>query len=124
MKREPNLANTEQRELFRQSLDYWQVKLNLVSWRFFFSSAKASAAMANVKIQVPDHLAVFRLGDFKATPITPESLDETALHESLHVLLADFKAVCQNPDSSEDVVNAAEHSVINVLERLLAPSAR
>jgi len=32
-------------------------------------------------------LATYRLGDFGAEKITPESLDKTALHELLHVFL-------------------------------------
>ena len=35
-------------------------------------------------------LAVYRLGDWGAEEITPQSLERTALHELLHILLHGF----------------------------------
>jgi hypothetical protein len=59
------------------------------------------------------------LGDFGAE-ITPESLDQTALHELLHVFLHDLMTVAQDPRSSQDQIEAQEHRVVNLLEKLLS----
>lgn len=56
-------------------------------------------------------LATYRIGQhFGAAEVNGDSLNATALHELLHVLLRKFKM-----DQSE----ANEHEVINTLEKLL-----
>jgi hypothetical protein len=62
---------------------------------------------------------VYRLGDFGAEKITPESIDKTALHEVLHIFLHDLMTVAQDPKSSDEDVEMQEHRVINLLENLL-----
>jgi hypothetical protein len=64
-------------------------------------------------------LATYRLGDFGAEKITPESLDQTALHELLHVFLHDLITVAQDPKSSTEEMETQEHRVVNLLEKLL-----
>jgi len=51
---------------------------------------------------------------------SPESLDQTALHELLHVFLHDLMTVAQDPKSSQDEIEMQEHRVINLLEKLLS----
>ena len=76
--------------------------------------------MASVEFNTTARLATYRLGDFGAEKITPESLDQTALHELLHVFLHDLMTVAQDPKSSQDEVEMQEHRVINLLEKLLS----
>jgi len=64
-------------------------------------------------------LAVYRLGDFGAEKITPESIDKTALHEVLHIFLHDLMTVASDPKSSDEDIEMQEHRVINLLENLL-----
>ena len=63
-------------------------------------------------------LAVWRLGDFGAEAITPESMSLVALHECLHILLFDLINVASGKSTDEEV-ESAEHRVINVLEKIL-----
>jgi len=79
----------------------------------------AMASMASVEFTPAARLAVYRLGDFGAEKVTPESLDQTALHELLHVFLHDLMTVAQDPKSSQDEIEMQEHRVINLLEKLL-----
>ena len=66
-----------------------------------------------------DRLAVYATGPFRNVPATPESIDSTARHEMLHVLLAELvHVVAQTEDG--DLQMAAEHRVVNTLEKLLA----
>jgi len=116
----PNIPTPEQAELFAQSVRKWQQVLSLGDWRIEKGMKPAKAAMASVEFTPAARLAVYRLGDFGAEKITPDSLDKTALHELLHVFLHDLMTVAQDPKSSQDEIEMQEHRVINLLEKLLS----
>ena len=116
----PNIPTPEDVQVFAQSVRKWQQVLSLGDWRIEKGSKPAKAAMASVEFNTPARLATYRLGDFGAEKITPESLDQTALHELLHVFLHDLMTVAQDPKSSQDEVEMQEHRVINLLEKLLS----
>ena len=105
---------------FAQCVKKWQRLLSLGDWRIEKGSKPAKAAMASVEFNASARLATYRLGDFGAEKITPESLDQTALHELLHVFLHDLMTVAQDPKSSQDEIEMQEHRVINLLEKLLS----
>jgi hypothetical protein len=115
----PNIPTPEHAELFAQSVRKWQQVLSLGDWRIEKGSKPAKQAMASVEFTPNARLAVYRLGDFGAEKITPESLDRTALHELLHIFLHDLMVVSQDPKSSQDEIEMQEHRVINLLENLL-----
>jgi len=116
----PNIPTPEDAKLFAQSVRKWQQVLSLGDWRIEKGSKPAKAAMASVEFNASARLATYRLGDFGAEKITLESLDQTALHELLHVFLHDLMTVAQDPKSSQDEVEMQEHRVINLLEKLLS----
>jgi len=116
----PNIPTPEDTKFFAQSVKKWQQVLSLGDWRIEKGSKPAKAAMASVEFNTSARLATYRLGDFGAEKITPESLDQTALHELLHVFLHDLMTVAQDPKSSQDEVEMQEHRVINLLEKLLS----
>jgi hypothetical protein len=95
----------------------WQALLNLQDWRIERSSKLASkGAMAEVHTSFEDRLAMYRLGrSFGESEVTPHSLESTAAHELLHVLLKDLIHA-----TGKDRM-AAEHRVVHTLERLLVP---
>jgi hypothetical protein len=115
----PNIPTAEQAVLFAKSIDKWQQVLSLGDWRIEKGSKPAKEAMASVEFNQAARLAVYRLGDFGAEKITPESLDKTALHELLHVFLHDLVMVASDPKSSDEDIEMQEHRVINLLEKLL-----
>jgi len=114
-----NIPTTEDAKLFAQSVRKWQEVLSLGDWRIEKGTKPAKAAMASVEFTPAARLAVYRLGDFGAEKITPESLDRTALHELLHIFLHDLMSVATDPKSSDDDIEMQEHRVINLLENLL-----
>jgi len=116
----PNIPTPQDVAYFAQCVKKWQQVLSLGDWRIEKGSKPAKAAMASVEFNTPARLATYRLGDFGAEKITPESLDQTALHELLHVFLHDLLTVAQDPKSSQDEVEMQEHRVINLLEKLLS----
>ena len=114
-----NIPTTEDAKLFAQSVRKWQEVLSLGDWRIEKGIKPAKAAMASVEFTPAARLAHYRLGDFGAEKITPESLDRTALHELLHIFLHDLMSVATDPKSSDDDIEMQEHRVINLLENLL-----
>jgi hypothetical protein len=116
----PNIPTPEQAELFAQSVKKWQQVLSLGDWRIEKGMKPAKEAMASVEFNQTARLATYRLGDFGAEKITPESLDKTALHELLHVFLHDLMCTATDPKSSDEEIEMQEHRVINLLENLLS----
>ena len=114
-----NIPNQQDAELFAQSVKKWQQVLSLGDWRIEKGQKPAKQAMASVEFNDAARLAVYRLGDFGAEKITPDSLDRTALHELLHIFLHDLMTVATDPKSSDEDIEMQEHRVINLLENLL-----
>jgi len=114
-----NMPSAEQALLFDQCMTFWQEELSLGDWRIERGSKPAKGAMASVEFNQPARLATYRIGDFGAEKITPETLRKTALHECLHILTYDLIQTATDRGSSEEQIEAAEHRVINVLERVL-----
>ena len=114
-----NIPTPEHAELFAQSVKKWQQVLSLGDWRIEKGMKPAKSAMASVEFTPAARLAVYRLGDFGAEKITPDSLDRTALHELLHIFLHDLMCVATDPKSSDEDIEMQEHRVINLLENLL-----
>lgn len=114
-----NIPDAEQAAEFDQYVAFWQQRLALQNWRIERVKKVAKDAMASVEFDDGAKLATYRLGDFGATEITSESLSKTALHELLHVLLRDLLNGATDNRTSNDQLEALEHGVINVLEKVL-----
>ena len=114
-----NIPTPEHAELFAQSVKKWQQVLSLGDWRIEKGMKPAKQAMASVEFNPTARLATYRLGDFGAEKITPDSLDRTALHELLHIFLYDLLCVATDPKSSDEDKEMQEHRIINLLEHLL-----
>ena len=115
-----NIPTPEDAQIFAQSVRKWQQILSLGDWRIEKGSKPAKEAMASVEFNQTARLATYRLGDFGAEKITPDSLDRTALHELLHIFLYDLLCVATDPKSSDEEIEMQEHRIINSLEHLLS----
>lgn len=104
--------------LFDAFIAKWQAKFSLGDWRIERGLKPAKNAMASVEFNPGARLATYRLGDFGAEAITPAALEATVIHELLHVLLFDLIDTAAGKSTDEEL-EAAEHQVINVLEKLL-----
>lgn len=114
-----NVPDSEQAVQFDQYIEYWQQYLSLQNWRIERVKKPAKDAMASIAFDDSAKLATYRLGDFGGTEINSESLSKTALHEILHVLLHDLLVGAADNRGNEEQIDALEHSVINVLEKVL-----
>jgi hypothetical protein len=114
-----NVPTPEDAIYFASCVKKWQSILNLGDWRIEKGMRPAKQAMASVEFNESARLATYRLGDFGSEQVTHQSLNSTALHELLHVLLHDLLTAAQDPRSSTDLIEKEEHRIINLLERLL-----
>lgn len=113
----------EARDAFIAYVHEWQGKLGLGDWRITVSDQSAAREAAYVRADYEARLAAMRLGtDLGSTVVTAEAMEALAVHELLHVLLKELVVLCQDPKTQEDVINSAEHRVINTLQRLLVPT--
>ena len=115
----PNRPTPEQIDEFNRYMREWQSVLGLKSWRIE-KVPSWSTAMAEVSFNDEARLATYKVGNFGATPVNERSLNETALHECLHILLHDLIIAAESKDDAR--LESAEHAVINVLEKLLMQS--
>lgn len=112
-----NLMTTADQKLFDEAITRWQKTLNLMSWRFE-KSTKPTKELADVTIYPVDRLAVYAIGkDWGSKKPTPETINEIACHEALHVLLRPYQEAVKV--GGDDVIMSAEHDVIMVLLSLL-----
>ena len=119
-----NPVSPDDARVFDAFVQKWQQRLSLGDWRIERGRKGApKGAMATVEFDESARLATYKLGDFGAEQITPQSLERTAIHELLHVLLHDLIATAQDRASTPEQLEAAEHRCINVMERLLADKA-
>lgn len=122
MARSKNIPSAAEAIVFDGFINKWQQKLSLGDWRIERGIKPAKQAMASVEFNPAARLAVYRLGDFGSEAITPASLEATAIHELLHVRLFDLIQISSGKATDEEV-EAAEHSVVNVIEKLLKDMA-
>lgn len=113
-----NPLKPEDHKKFDEFILKWKRLLNLDNWRVERGSG-FSRAMAEVQISIEDRLAVYKTGKTFGSmePVTPLSLEKTAVHELLHIFLQDYHEAVKS--GSNEFIMAAEHSIITVLENLL-----
>jgi hypothetical protein len=89
----------------------WQRILGLMDWRIERAARRSKRSMAEVTFDKGARLASYRIGvSFGSAEVNADSLERTALHEVLHILLH---------DALDDPNESTEHRVINCLEKLL-----
>lgn len=114
-----NCPTPEQASEFDEYVAFWQEVLNLADWRLERGHRPIKNAMASVEFNDAARLAIYRLGDFGAAMINDITLSQTALHEVLHVFLHELITTAQDRGASPEQLEAAEHRVVNVLEKVL-----
>jgi hypothetical protein len=120
---EANPVTPAAADAFAMRMKHWQDALNLNDWRVERSPRPAGRnAMAEVtSMSLKARLAVYRLGsDFgENMPVTEQSVDEIACHESLHILLCELIEFARDKDTKAEDLEGVEHRVIHTLVRLL-----
>jgi hypothetical protein len=122
-KKEPlSPVDEDDKALFDERVKYWQERLGLNDWRIVRSKKKKTTAMAEIfSRDAHQRVADYGVGnDWVSEPVTPVSIDKTAMHEVLHVFLEGLiQAAVDHGQGNETL--AEEHRIIHILERLLNP---
>jgi len=108
---------------FDEYMQRWQTKFNLNDWRIVRSPKRIKGAMAQVsKTYLEDRLVSYKVGaDFGFDGVSDYSLESTAVHELLHILLFELLEVAATPGHTQENLMSIEHRVVNTLEGLLVP---
>ena len=109
----------EQDAEFDRYVRAWADKLGLDDWEFYRGDGRAKGAMADMVPHFTARYGKFRTGNWTHIKPTPKALEGIALHEVLHVFLAELHHVYTTSEDASWQMSA-EHRVINVLTRLLA----
>lgn len=111
-------------EFFWQCLFAWQQRLGLTDWRITRSDMPPNGkTLCEVRDwDFPQRQVSCRLNTnwFTQEP-TETAIEQTAVHELLHVLLADVIEYGFTAGAERDSMRTIEHAAINRLERLLVP---
>lgn len=95
-------------------------RLGLTDWDVRLQHDDAPNALAVVRCDVANRMASVTLArDWGTDPITKEMLIRTAVHEMLHVVLAELMDMGCSRGATKDAFDGAEHAVIRRLEKLL-----
>jgi len=105
---------------FKQSVKYWLYKFGITEWEVDYKHHQIESA-ARTTYNNKSKLACFSLTKKgKADFCFQDDLNRLALHEVIHLLLADFGyAIKETGDFDSDLAIAHEHAVIMRLVRAL-----
>lgn len=108
-------------ELFKNDCLAWQKKLGLTNWVIYFYHKKIEDSYANTAWHMSSAAATINLSTVwdEGRLYSEKELDRLALHEVLHVLLAQLIAEAEDRFSNQTALNIAEHNIIRTLENVL-----
>lgn len=117
-----NYTTPDDAEAFWGYLDKWQAKLGLSDWRIIKSRKPSRYLAEMVEWDWGQRKVTCKFGNnWRKTAITPANLEQTAVHELLHVLLHELIAASKYGGSNDTDLDSIEHAAINRLERLFVP---
>lgn len=117
-----NPLTDEDRGKFHHYMLMWQTLLNLNDWRIILLPEPASRNMAEVvKRDLSARLASYKIGKSfgPGIPVNDDSLEEVAIHETLHIALAPLIEAAKEHRTLPEDLEGLEHSFIHVLVPLL-----
>jgi hypothetical protein len=119
------ILTDEQVEFFWTCLFKWQEKLGLTDWRITRSNkpSRKGTLCQMVLWDTQQRQVACRLNRNWGSAEKPNNLliEQTAVHELLHVLMHPVLELSRNPGAAQEDIDGAEHGVINRLEQLLVP---
>jgi len=113
----------EQHALFRKECDRLQVVLGLQGWKIYHAVKKLSGVYATTHSDALAKVATLELNaqweDYPNNPPSAANIRGLALHEMLHVFLADLTGLAHSRFLDAGEIDEAEHRIVRTLEKLL-----
>ena len=103
-------------------VDHWIKQFNITGWVYSFEHTQLETACAQVCYNMVARNAVFMLTTSQDNSMeTYEDMNYLALHEVIHLLLANllFVTASTSSDNNNPIVQASEHEVIHQLCQFL-----
>ena len=119
---ETQVLTNDDFKVYRAHVDGWLKKFGISEWSVEYQHAQiGDRVAAQVQYDCRAKSAVFRLTKVKEGDYGMGStIEELALHEVLHLLIADYGWTASTvKDDMADVVVSHEHELINRLMRVL-----
>lgn len=106
---------------YRKACLKWQQLLGLQDWRLMFELDRTSAADLNARVLYNVRTRAAKLV-YCAKSNTEQSIERLALHEMLHLLVADMLELAgERGDGSHPEVVKEEHRLVERLLKVLLP---
>lgn len=108
-------------KLFKEHSEKWRLALGLNDWYVYYSHEKAEGTYARTRWDNGSQIATIILNTTwdVMRPLDSRELDRVALHEMLHVAMADIVAHAESRYITEDGLEQAEHRLIRRMEYAL-----
>lgn len=107
--------------LFKGYCDVWLKKLGLNRWAVYYYHEEIEEAYAQTVWNINGMCASIRLSTHwdEGRELNNKTLEQLALHEVLHVLLAELINHAEDRYTKDGDIQAAEHAIIRQLENTL-----
>ena len=108
---------------YQKRVHYWYKHYKLSGWRLFFEHCDIGQNYARVQVNMMGRVATFMLSPEwyhpHILPLNQDSLDESAKHEMIHLILGPMGNLINARFVTQDEAVAAEETLVRHLEELL-----
>jgi hypothetical protein len=109
---------------FKARCEYWIDYLGINDWNVNYAHTEKIDARAvfdpmNAGSVGRECYLALAIEWVKDLPINKESLNQTALHEVVHLLLGEFSCIAESRFITKDELHAAEHALVNRIIKVL-----
>lgn len=108
-------------ELFKTAVEEWCRRLHIDGWHIYFAHDELDGNYAQVATSATNRVATITLSTVWDDLYKPtlETIDETAKHEVVHILLAPLRELALNRFATEDQIEAAEEELSRRIDQLI-----
>lgn len=108
-------------EKFQKYCAKWRLKLGLQDWALFYEHFDLEDAYGRTYWRTADHAATVQFCKKwdQMRPLSDRELERLAVHELLHVVMAPLMSEAEYRYSTEEAIQANEHSIARLLEEVL-----
>lgn len=108
--------------LFKSEVEYWHKRFGLIGYDIFFKHEDCGTNISTCSTSANNRCATFKLNinfDDTILVLGDKVIRETALHETLHLLLGEMACLAISRFVQEDELDRAEEGAVNVLVKEL-----
>jgi len=104
-------------EYFKDRCNFWQEFFGLINWKIYLDHKKTDV-LASCYTDYCGQVATLTLSTSWNMPVTKESLNVSAIHEVLEIMLSPLMSMAKSRVWDYEDYEKEHHSIIRTLERL------